>query len=181
MPLLLLLVFGVLATIALVPISIIQRYRLGTARQRARGWLIGLNVAGLAFSVLLFLVSAAFTSIWVPDALRYTAAGLAAGAALGIVGLWLTRWEPGLEALHFTPSRALVLSVTLVVAARLVYGLWRAVSTWRTGVEGEAWIAAAGVAGSMAAGAVVLGYYLLYWLGVRRQFRRHAARPLRRR
>jgi hypothetical protein len=32
----------------------------------------------------------------------------------------------------------------------------------------------------MAAGAVVLGYYLAYWIGVRRQIRRHAARPLRR-
>jgi hypothetical protein len=32
----------------------------------------------------------------------------------------------------------------------------------------------------MAAGAVVLGYYFVYWLGVRRQFRKHAVRPLRR-
>jgi hypothetical protein len=29
-----------------------------------------------------------------------------------------------------------------------------------------------GVAGSMAAGAVVLGYYLVYWFGVRRRFKR---------
>ena len=178
-PLLLLLVLVVLAVIALIPISIIQRYRLGTSRQRARGWLIALNLAGLAFSVVLFLVSATFTSIWVPNALTYTAAGLATGGALGLIGLWVTQWEPGLDALHFTPSRALVLGITLVVTARLLYGFWRAVTSWRS-VEGESWIAAAGIAGSMAAGAVVLGYYFVYWWGVRRRFAKHARRPLRR-
>jgi hypothetical protein len=43
-------------------------------------------------------------------------------------------------------------------------------------MEGESWFVAAGVAGSMAAGAVVIGYYLVYWLGVRRRWRRHAVR-----
>jgi len=179
-PLLLLLVLVVLAVIALIPISIIQRYRMGVSRQRARGWLIGFNLAGLTLSVVLFLVSATFTTIWVPGALTYTAGGLATGAALGIVGLWVTRWEPGLDALHFTPARWLVLGITLVVTARLLYGFWRAVNTWRLGAEGESWIAQSGVAGSMAAGAVVLGYYLAYWIGVRSRFRKHAARPLRR-
>lgn len=47
-------------------------------------------------------------------------------------------------------------------------------------MQGESWFVAAGVAGSMAAGAVVLGYYLVYWIGVRRRYRRHVARQLRR-
>ncbi|HJR57863.1 MAG TPA: hypothetical protein VJ813_00625 [Vicinamibacterales bacterium] len=180
MPLLLLFVLVVLAVIALIPVSIIQRYRMGTSRQRARRWLAAVNLTGLGLSATLFLVSAAFTNIWVPDAFRYTAAGLAGGCALGIIGLWLTRWEPGLDALHYTPNRWLVLSITLVVTARLLYGFWRGWHTWRAGVDGGSWFAAAGVAGSMAAGAVVLGYYLAYWFGVRRRLRRHAARPLRR-
>jgi hypothetical protein len=179
-PLLIVPVLVVLALIALIPISLVQRYRMGTSRQRARGWLIGINVLGLTLSVLLFLTSAAVTSIWVPAALIYTAAGLAAGGVLGMAGLWLTRWEPGLDALHYTPNRLLILSLTLIVMARLLYGFWRLWHTWRTGVEDESWLAAAGVAGSMAAGAVVLGYYLVYWIGVRRRFQQHAARPLRR-
>jgi len=36
-------------------------------------------------------------------------------------------------------------------------------------------VASFGVAGSLAAGAVVLGYYLSYWLGIRRRLRRHLA------
>jgi hypothetical protein len=179
-PILILLVLVVLAVVALIPISIVQRYRLGTSRQRARGWLATINLAGLALSVVLFLTSAAVTNFWVPDALLYTAAGLGTGCALGLVGLWLTRWEPGLDALHYTPNRALVLAVTLVVTARILYGFWRGWATWRAGVDEGSWFVAAGVAGSMAAGAVVLGYYLAYWIGVRRQIRRHAARPLRR-
>jgi hypothetical protein len=35
-----------------------------------------------------------------------------------------------------------------------------------------AWVAASGAAASMSAGAVVLGYYLVYWAGVRRRLRR---------
>ena len=64
----------------------------------------------------------------------------------------------------------LMLLVTLVVTARVVYGFWRSWHAWNAGVD--SWGAAFGIAQSMAAGAVVLGYYLVYWIGVRRQFRR---------
>ena len=94
MPLLIIPVLVVLALIALVPISIVQRYRVGTSRQKARGWIAAVNLAGLSLSAVLFVISAIFTNIWVPDALRYTVDGLAAGCLLGIAGLWLTRWEP---------------------------------------------------------------------------------------
>ena len=180
MPLLLIPVLVVLAVIVLIPVGIVRRYRVGTSRQRARGWLTTLNLAGLTLSCVLFVMVAALTSIWVPEAITYTAAGLGAGAVLGVAGLWLTRWEPGLDALHFTPNRLLVLSLTLVITARILYGFWRGWASWRAGLSGESWFVAAGVAEAMAAGAVVLGYYLAYWLGVRRQLRRHDARPLRR-
>ena len=180
MPLLIIPVLVVLALIVLVPISIVQRYRVGTSRQRARGWLTALNLGALTLSALLFLVSAAFTNIWVPDALRYTVGGLGAGCLLGIAGLWLTRWEPSLGTLHYTPNRLLVLAITLLVAARVMYGFWRGWESWRAGVSGESWFVAAGVAGSMAAGAIVIGYYLTYWFGVRRRLKRQLASPVRR-
>jgi hypothetical protein len=179
-PVLIVLVLFVLAVIALIPLSIVQRYRMGTSRQRARGWLVAINLVGLLLSSLLFLASAAVASFWLTDAFAYTAAGLAGGCALGVVGLLLTRWEPTVGALYYTPNRLLVLGITLVVAVRLLYGFWRAWETWQAGAEGASWIATAGVAGSMAAGAVVLGYYLAYWFGVRIRLRRHAASPVRR-
>jgi hypothetical protein len=165
---------ALLTALALIPLSLMQRYRLGTSRQRARGWLATINLAGLALSAVLFLLSAGLTTIWVPGAFTYAAGGFAAGLALGIIGLWLTRWDWSADALHYTPNRAIVLGMMLVVAGRIVYGLWRGWESWRAGIHGESWIVHAGVAGSLAAGAVVLGYYLAYWIGVRRRYRRHA-------
>ena len=179
MPLLIVPILVVLALVALIPVSLVQRYRMGTSRQRARGWLVAINMAGIVVSVILFLAGAAVTSIWVPDALAYTAAGLVAGGILGILGLSLTQWEPGPGPLHYTPNRWLVLAITLVVTARILYGFWRGWHTWSAGVDGGPWVAAAGVAGSMAAGAVALGYYLAYWFGVRRRLKRHTASTIR--
>ena len=167
-----LILFAILATIALLPLSIIQRYRVGTSRQRARGWLITLNLFGLTVSTLLFLVGDAVTSIWVPQAFLYTVIGLLGGCALGMLGLLLTRWEDTAGSIHYTPSRLLILGITLLVTARLLYGLARAWSGWRAAAEGTSWLATSGAAGSLAAGAVVLGYYVVYWAGVRRRVRR---------
>lgn len=123
MPLLILPVLIVLMVIVLIPVGIVQRYRVGTRRQKARGWVAALNLFGLTVSTALFLTAAALTSIWVPDVLTYTAAGLAGGAILGMLGLVLTKWEPGLDALHYTPNRLLVLAITVVVSARILYGM----------------------------------------------------------
>src|SRR5687767_8025920 len=104
--------------IVLLPISIIQRYRVGTSRSRARSWLITLNVSGISLSLALFLVGAAVSNVWIPRAFLAAAGGAAVGATLGVVGLALTRWERSSGALHFTPNRWLVLTITLAVTAR---------------------------------------------------------------
>jgi hypothetical protein len=97
------------------------------------------------------------------------------GGVLGGVGLWLARFEPSGEALHYTANRWLVLAITLAVAARIAYGFWRGFESWRSGIEGGAWLVASGAAESLAAGAVVLGYYLTFWWGLRRRLRGHQA------
>lgn len=158
----------------LVPLSLVLRYRAGTARRRARGWVATLNVTGLSFSLAFFLAAAALTNLWVPHAFTYSLYGLAGGALLGLAGLRWTRWEGTPEALHYTPNRWLVLTLTLVVSARMVYGLTRAFHAWRATPDDQSWLAASGAAGSLAAGAVVLGYYATYAAGVWRRFRRHA-------
>ena len=178
MPLLAILAFTlivILAAIVLTPLALVQRYRLGTARRRARGGVATINAAGLALSVVLFLSGAALTSLWIPDALSHAAAGLAAGSLTGLVGLALTRWESSSGSLYYTPNRWLVLAITLVVAARVAFGFWRSWNAWQTTDDYATWAAASGAAGSLAAGAVVLGYYLVYWLGVCRRAGRAAS------
>jgi hypothetical protein len=175
-PLIFLAIFVVLAIVALIPISIVQRFRSGTVRRPARVWLATLNLGAVAFSVALFLAGALVTSRWVPEALRYTLAGLGVGAVLGLVGIAITRWDRAGGRLHYTPNRWLVFAVTMIVAARVFYGFWRSWEAWRASVESMTWVAASGVAGSMSGGAVVLGYYLIYWAGVGAAIRRDAAR-----
>jgi hypothetical protein len=154
--------------IVLMPLTLVQRYRVGSARRRARGWVAELNVLGLAVSAVLFLFGAGVTDYWIPGAFVHAIAGVAGGGALGVVGLLVSRWEREPSGLHYTPNRWLVLAITLVVAGRIAYGFWRA---WHSGLHG---IASSGATGSLAAGGIVLGYYLAYWLGVRRRLRAYA-------
>ena len=175
----LLIVAVVVASVLLLPLTLVRRYRVGTSRQQARGWLIAINVAGFSASALMFLVGSAITGFWIPNAFRYSALGLAAGIALGIVGVWLTRWEPTPRALHYTPNRYLVLAITLTIVGRIGYSFWRAWETWGNAVDRQEWLVTWGVAEALGAGGLVLGYYLSYWFGVRRRFKQHDQRPLR--
>ena len=70
-------------------------------------------------------------------------------------------------------NRLLVLAVTLVVAGRIAYSFWRGWHNWHAAAGDTPLLVAFGVAGSLAAGALVLGYYVAYWAGLWWLFRRH--------
>ena len=165
--------FILLLAIVLMPLSLFQRYRVGTMRRLARGWVATVNLTAIVLSIGIFLFSAALTSIWVPGAFSYSLAGLLAGCACGLLGVALTRWEASPHSLHYTPNRWLVLIITFVVTARVLYGFWRSWHAWQSGLQGGTWFVEAGVAGSLGAGAIVLGYYLIFWVGVRRRLKAH--------
>jgi hypothetical protein len=155
-----------------MPLLLVLRYRAGTMRRRGRKWAATINLLSLLVSAALFLWVAAMTTLWVPKAFTYSLAGFAGGCLLGLLGLALTRWEPTPQAVYFTPNRGLVLLITLAVTARLLYGLWRIWHAWRNAGANDSWVAAAGIAGSMAVGAIVIGYYLAYSAGVGWKLRR---------
>lgn len=168
---------AILAIFALgVPFSIIQRYRSGTARRRARSWVVAINLFSIGLSTALFFVSVAISSAWIPGALRMSLLGLAGGCGLGVLGLLLTRWEVGGKSLYYTPNAWLVLGLTVIVAIRLGYGLWRVWESWRfSSAEEGNWLATSGIAGSMAIGALVLGYYLAFFGGILLRLKAHTA------
>ena len=178
MPLLLLVILLPLLLIVLMPLILIQRYRVGTARRMARPWAAGLNLLLMVFSAVCFLAGAAVTELWVPKAFTGAAAGVVLGAAVGAVGLVLTRWELTPAALHYTPNRWLVFIVTFVVSARIVYGLWRSWTVAEAGVYGAPVVLAFGIPESLAAGGTVVGYYLVYRWGVRRRIVRWQRRTV---
>jgi hypothetical protein len=169
-PFLIALVF-VFALVLLSPFLLVVRYKVGTARRPARRWIITLNSGGLLMSSALFLWIAAVINFWAPRAFSYSLIGFVGGVFLGLLGVSLTRWEQTPRVLYYTPNRWLVLIITLAVAARLVYGFWRIWHAWRTTGADSSWLASAGIAGSMSVGALVLGYYVTYFAGVRWRFR----------
>jgi hypothetical protein len=162
-----------------MPLILIQRYRVGAARRMARLWVANVNLMLMTFSAMCFLASAAVTAVWVRNAFNSAAAGVAAGACLGVVGLLLTRWEATPATLHYTPNRWLVLVVTFVVSARVMYGLWRSWTVASAGVSGTPVMMAFGIPESLAAGGTVIGYYLAYGWGVRRRILKWQNRVLR--
>ena len=117
--------------------------------------------------------------MWVPNALSGAAAGLVVGTGLGLVGLVLTRWEPTAATLHYTPNRWLVLVVTFMVSARVVYGFWRSWKAAEAGIYGTEMVLAFGIPESLAVGGAVIGYYIAYAWGVRRRVLQWQRRPLR--
>lgn len=175
----LLLVLAPLFIIGLTPWLLIQRYRAGSARRPARRWVALLAIVSTALSAVFLLMGAMFTNIWVPYAFGDSALGLAFGCMLGLTGLALTRWEATIRTFHYTPSRILVLFVTLIVSARVAFGIYRTIMAARAGIDGGSLIGAFGVAESLGAGALVLGYYLAYNAGVLWKIRKWERRPLR--
>lgn len=179
MPLLLLLLALPVIVLALMPLILLQRYRVGTARRLARPWLNTVTLVSMIVSVVFFLSAAAFTQIWVPGALRGAVFGVAIGCVVGVLGLLLTTWESGVRTLYYTPNRWLVLFITLVVSARVVYGFYRSFAAAQAGLSETSMIDAFGVPQSLGAGGIVIGYYLVYAIGLRRRIRAWDQRPVR--
>ncbi len=172
-PILLLLLFCVGAVLIAIPLGLVQRYRVGTKRRIGRSWVAALNLLLASFSAAVFLWVAALTNFWLPTAFKSSLLAFGAGLLLGLVGLLLTRWDRTPHGLHYTPNRWLVLCIVAAVAARLIYGWLRGWHAWQTHGNDTSWLAAAGIPGSMAVGAGVLGYYTAYWAGVWWRVRRH--------
>ena len=179
MPLLLLLLLLPVILIALTPLMLVQRYRVGTARKQARPWLATFALVMMAGSTVFFLAGAGVTSFWVQDAFLGALAGVVAGMVLGIAGLLFTKWEATPGSLHYTPNRWLVLLVTVIVSARLLYGFYRSLAAARAGIEGTGIALAFGIPESLAAGGIVIGYYLAFGAGLRRRIKTWEKRSLR--
>ena len=180
MPLLIvgLVLAALLLPLVLLPLSVIQRYRVGTARRPARVWVANLNIVGFLVSAGVVVVTAAVAAFWAPSALPATSGALLAGALFGLIGLSLSKWEMHAGHLYFTPNRWLVAALTLLVVARLGYGAWRFWDAWLQLGDEAGWVSSTAVSGSLAAGALLIGYGLGFWSAVRWRIARRKAAML---
>ena len=170
-----LLLFVLLALAGVILLSLALRYRAGTARRQGRGWVTTMNVWMTSFSAVFFLCFTFLLSFWLGPTLRFALAGMAVGGLLGLLGLIMTRWESHPEGLFYTPSRWLALLVMLAIAARLIYGWWHAMHRSAPGNQHWLW-SASGTQLSVAVAAGLIGYYLVYSIGVRIRITRHEKR-----
>lgn len=182
MPLLLIpLLFLILLAlwVVLLPLSLWQRYRYGKARRLARPWLVSVNAWVLALSVAIFVAISAIGGYWWPGSLLHAGSGLGLGAVLGLLGLWVSRFEITPQGLYYQPNPWLVLALTALIAGRIALGFlqlyWhsRGLDTRMAGLDGHGSLV--GVAG------LLLGYYLAYQWGLKRRlarWARHWRRPM---
>ena len=167
-----LLFFVLLALAGVVLLSLALRYRAGTARLQARRWVASLNVWMTSFSAIFFLSFTLLLSFWVGSAFGFALIGMGVGGILGLLGLALTRWESRPEGLFYTPSRWLAFIIVFAIAARVVYGWWHATHPGSSAPGHQHWlITASGTQLSLAVAAGLIGYYLVYSIGVRLRFR----------
>ena len=161
-----LLLFVLLAFGGVVLLSLALRYRAGTARRQGRPWVATMNVWATGLSAVLFLFFTFLISFWLGPTLPFALTGMGFGGLCGLVGLAVTRWESQPEGLFYTPSRWLALLVMLAIAARLVYGWWQ--TTHHSAAGEQHWLlSASGTQISLAVAAGLIGYYLIYAIGVR--------------
>jgi len=94
--------------------------------------------------------------------------GMVVGGIVGLLGLAVTRWESQSEGLFYTPNRWLAFLIVFAIAARFVYGWWRATHTGSGALGNAHWlITGSGAQLSLAVAAGLIGYYLAYSIGVR--------------
>jgi len=162
-----LLFFVLLSLGGVILLSLVLRYRAGTARRQGRRWVASVNFWLTSLSAVFFLSFTFLISFWLGTAFRFALIGMGCGGILGLLGLALTRWERRSEGTFYTPSRWLALLVTLAIAARFVYGWWHAT---HSGSSEQHWLmTASGTQLSLAVAAGLIGYYLVYSIGVRLQ------------
>jgi hypothetical protein len=170
-----LLLFVLLAFAGVILLSLALRYRAGTARRQGRRWVATMNVWANSFSAVFFLCFTLLISFWLGPTLQFGLAGMAVGGLLGLLGLIMTRWESHPDGFFYTPSRWLALLVMLAIAARLAYGWWYTVH--RGVADEQHWLtSASGTQLSVAVAAGLIGYYLIYSIGVRTRITRHEKR-----
>ena len=170
-----LVLFVLLAFTGVVLLSLALRYRAGTARRQGRRWVATMNLWATSFFAVLFLCFTFLISFSLGPTLQFALTGMAGGAVLGLLGLMLTRWESQPEGLFYTPSRWLALLVMLAIAARLVYGWWYTMHP-NAPAQQHWFLSASGTQLSVAVAAGLIGYYLVYAIGVRIRIARNEKR-----
>jgi hypothetical protein len=148
---------------ALLVFAVVRRTRRTFGRQPVRAKRMGFRVVVFALVGALAAVGAARD----PSILGALISGVAAGALLGYVGLRQTRFEVTSDGRFYTPHTYIGLIVTVLFVGRLAYRLLSAPSgaAFAAASQGQSFNYHQSPL-TMAIFGVLLGYYLVFYLGV---------------
>jgi hypothetical protein len=152
------LVFG-----GLIIWGIFRRIRRNIGRQKLRP-------ARIIFSMVIFSVfSVLFIGLGLkmqqPALLEAIGGGLILGAALGFVGLRLTRFETTDEGHFYTPNTHIGIALVILVAGRILYSLWVQSNTDADAASNNNPASALHPLTLLFFG-LLAGYYLVYYIGL---------------
>jgi hypothetical protein len=155
---------------ALVVWGIARRLRRTFGRQPVQAVRMGFRIGVLALVAGLVVATTRDT-----QALEAVIAGSACGAALAYVGLRHTRFEMTPEGRFYTPHTYIGLAVTVLFLGRLVYRFVYLQYSANAMVDVNHSLAAAYQKNPVTLGifGVVVGYYVLFYLGVLVRTRRY--------
>jgi hypothetical protein len=105
------------AVIALIAWRMYSRIRRVIGRQQLSVKRVWIRI--VVFPLVIALL--AFSPAMHTEALGYLACGVAIGAALGVLGLRLTRYEVTAQGLFYTPSAHLGIALSTLLIARIAY------------------------------------------------------------
>jgi TM2 domain-containing membrane protein YozV len=136
-----------------------QRVKRLMVRQRSQPWRHW--VAAILFPVLIFVL--ALGALAHPPALAGMAAGIAAGAALGVLGLRKTIYERIGGAFFYTPNAHIGILVSMLFIGRLLY---RGYEFYMLGAAQQSDFASSPL--TLTVFGVLAGYYTMYAAGLLR-------------
>jgi hypothetical protein len=154
-----------LLVVALVPLigwRIYRRIRRNIGRQKSRAWRHW--SAAVFFPLLVALL--ALAAMTRPLAEAALAAGAIGGAALGVWGIRLTRFERTEEGVFYTPNSYLGVGLSLLLVARVLYRLLEIYMAPGGGAAPPSDIARNPL--TLAIVGLVAGYYAAYAMGLLR-------------
>jgi hypothetical protein len=114
-------------------------------------------------ALVLVLCYAAYPQL---ERLEWLAAGLGAGALLGVFGLSRTRFEPTPRGLFYTPNAHLGIALTILFVARIVYRLFEVYALEPAAARGLDGFLRSPL--TLAVFGLLAGYYIAYAIGLAR-------------
>lgn len=92
---------------------------------------------------------------------------LGIGVLVGLLAYMLSTWQNHRGIVYFHPNQRVTYGIVAITLLRVVYGLWRLWSAPDVPVVDRRWMTSVGIAGTLAAAALLSGYGLGFWGAVR--------------